>query len=140
MHSFGWAQYSCRPVLADDQPLVSPWGSPKRGAHHKSLSTGSHRNQQWVSRKASHHADAPKGHCKGLTKGQGSGLHWKGRDLRGGPRSGQAGGWRRLPKPLGAVTVGYTCHGAWYSRRAALRAVHMGTDLRATCPCEGVVW
>ena len=37
------------------------------------------------------------------------GMHWKGRDLRGGP-SGQTGGWRRLPKRLGAVTVGYKCH------------------------------
>ena len=38
------------------------------------------------------------------------GLHSKGRDLRGGPRGGQAGGWRRLPKRLGAATVGYKCH------------------------------
>ena len=30
-----------------------------------------------------------------------------GRDLGGGPRSGQTGGWRRLPKRLGAATVGY---------------------------------
>ena len=29
------------------------------------------------------------------------GLHEKGRDLKGGPRSGQTGGWRRLPKRLG---------------------------------------
>ena len=42
--------------------------------------------------------------------GGGAGMHWKGRDLRGGPRGGQAGGWRRLPKRLGAVTVGYKCH------------------------------
>ena len=34
----------------------------------------------------------------------------EGKDLRGGPRSGWAGGWRRLPKRLGAVTVGYKCH------------------------------
>ena len=39
-----------------------------------------------------------------------AGLHYKGRDLGGGPPSGQAGGWRRLPKWLGAVTVGYKCH------------------------------
>ena len=32
-------------------------------------------------------------------------MHEKGRDLRGGPRSGSLGGWRRLPKRLGAVTV-----------------------------------
>ena len=38
------------------------------------------------------------------------GMYWKGRDLRGGPRSGSMGGWRRLPKRLGAVTVGYKCH------------------------------
>ena len=30
-------------------------------------------------------------------------MHQKGRDLRGGP----SGGWRRLPKRLGAVAVGY---------------------------------
>ena len=30
-------------------------------------------------------------------------------DLRGGPRRGSTGGWRRLPKRLGAVTVGYKC-------------------------------
>ena len=34
----------------------------------------------------------------------------RGRGLRGGPKSGSAGGWRRLPKRLGAVTVGYKCH------------------------------
>ena len=34
------------------------------------------------------------------------GMHYKGRGLRGGSRSGSAGGWRRLPKPLRAVTVG----------------------------------
>ena len=38
------------------------------------------------------------------------GDHWKGRDLGGGPRSGSTGGWRGLPKQLGAVTVGYRCH------------------------------
>ena len=31
-----------------------------------------------------------------------AGMHWKGRDLRGGPRSGKTGGWRRLPKRLRA--------------------------------------
>ena len=31
-------------------------------------------------------------------------------DLRALPRGGQAGGWRRLPKRLGAVTVGYNFH------------------------------
>ena len=35
-------------------------------------------------------------------------MHKKGKG--GGPRGGQAGGWRRLPKRLGAVTVGYKCH------------------------------
>ena len=40
----------------------------------------------------------------------GAGMHWKGRDLRGRPKSAQIGGWRRLPKRLGAVTVGYKCH------------------------------
>ena len=40
----------------------------------------------------------------------GAGVHWNGRGLRGGPRSGQAGGWRWLRKRLGAVTVGYKCH------------------------------
>ena len=39
--------------------------------------------------------------------GASPGMHWKGRDLGGGPRGGQTGGWRRLPKRLGAVTVGY---------------------------------
>ena len=38
------------------------------------------------------------------------GMHQKGRGHRGGPRSGYTGGWRRLPKRLGAVTVGYKCH------------------------------
>ena len=37
-------------------------------------------------------------------------MHSKGRGLRSGPRGGYAGGWRRLPKRLGAVTVGYKCH------------------------------
>ena len=37
------------------------------------------------------------------------GMHQKGRDLRGSPGSGWTGGWRRLPKRLGAVTVGYKC-------------------------------
>ena len=32
-----------------------------------------------------------------------AGLHQKGRDLRGGPRGGEAGGWRRLPKRLGRL-------------------------------------
>ena len=40
----------------------------------------------------------------------GDGVHWKGIDLRGDPSSGKAGGCRRLPKRLGAVTVGYKCH------------------------------
>ena len=34
------------------------------------------------------------------------------RDPRGGSRSGGTGGWRRLRKRLGAVTVGYKCHEA----------------------------
>ena len=34
------------------------------------------------------------------------GLCLKGRGLGGASGSGQAGGWRRLPKPLRAVTVG----------------------------------
>ena len=38
------------------------------------------------------------------------GMHSKGRDLRGGPRGAWIGGWRTLPKRLGAVTVGYKCH------------------------------
>ena len=38
------------------------------------------------------------------------GMHKKGRDLRGSPRSRWISGWRRLPKRLGAVTVGYKCH------------------------------
>ena len=38
------------------------------------------------------------------------GMHWKARDLRGGPRSACTGGWRRLSTRLGAVTVGYKCH------------------------------
>ena len=28
-------------------------------------------------------------------------MHYKGRDLNGGPRCGQKSGWRRLPKRLG---------------------------------------
>ena len=42
------------------------------------------------------------------------GMHWKGRHLRGGPRGGWTGGWRRLPKRLRAVTVGYKCHRGWH--------------------------
>ena len=42
-------------------------------------------------------------------EGRGAGMK-KGRGLRGGPSSGEAGGWRRLLKRLGAVTVGYKCH------------------------------
>ena len=38
------------------------------------------------------------------------GMHWKVRDLRGGPRSSWTGSRRTLPKRLGAVTVGYKCH------------------------------
>ena len=38
------------------------------------------------------------------------GMHQKGSDPRGRPKSGLMGGWRRLPKRLGAVTVGYKCH------------------------------
>ena len=34
----------------------------------------------------------------------------EGKDLRGGPGSGWTGSWRRLPKRLGAVTVGHKCH------------------------------
>ena len=32
------------------------------------------------------------------------GMHYKGRDLRGGPRGGWTGGWRRLPKRFLSVT------------------------------------
>ena len=39
-----------------------------------------------------------------------AGMHEKRRGLRGSPRGGWAGGWRRLPKRLGAVTVRYKCH------------------------------
>ena len=39
-----------------------------------------------------------------------AGMHEKGKALRGGLRRGEAGGWRRLPKRLGAVTVGYKRH------------------------------
>ena len=42
--------------------------------------------------------------------GKWPGMHWRGSGLSGGPRSGWTGGWRRLPKRLGAVTVGYKCH------------------------------
>ena len=45
-----------------------------------------------------------------VLQGAGAGVHLKGRGLRGGPRGGYAGGWRGLPKRLGAVTVGYECH------------------------------
>ena len=34
--------------------------------------------------------------------------------IRGGPSSGWTGGCRRLPKRLGAVTVGYKCHWGWH--------------------------
>ena len=44
-----------------------------------------------------------------VTQGQGAGVGEKEEDLRGGPRGGQTGGWRRLPKRLGAVTAGYKC-------------------------------
>ena len=43
------------------------------------------------------------------TLGGGGGMDALEGDLRGGPRSGWTGGWRRLPKRLGAVTVGYKC-------------------------------
>ena len=43
-------------------------------------------------------------------RGRRAGMHCKGRGLRGGPRSGYVGGRRRLPKRLGAVTVGCKCH------------------------------
>ena len=46
----------------------------------------------------------------GAEEGHGSGFHVKGRDPRGGPRSGWTGGWRRLSKRLGAFTVSYRCH------------------------------
>ena len=42
-------------------------------------------------------------------KAGGGGMHQKGRDPRGGPRSDWTGGWRRLSKRFGAVTVGYKC-------------------------------
>ena len=45
----------------------------------------------------------------GLPLTNGGGVHQKGKDLGGGPRGGPKGGWRRLPKRLGAVTVGYKC-------------------------------
>ena len=38
-----------------------------------------------------------------------AGVHLRGRDLRGDPRGGKAGGWRRLPKRLGAAVVGCKC-------------------------------
>ena len=38
-----------------------------------------------------------------------SGMHSKGRSPTRGPGTGEAGGWRRLPKRLGAVTFGYKC-------------------------------
>ena len=38
--------------------------------------------------------------------GERAGMDWKGRHLRGGPRGGEMGGWGRLRKRLGAVTVG----------------------------------
>ena len=38
------------------------------------------------------------------------GIHWKRKGFRGGHSSSQKGGWRRLSKRLGAVTVGYRCH------------------------------
>ena len=41
----------------------------------------------------------------GVGGGGGAGTHGKG----WGPGGGYAGGWRRLPKRLGAVTVGYKC-------------------------------
>ena len=43
------------------------------------------------------------------------GVHQKGRGLRGGPRGGSAGGWRRLSKRLGAVTVGCVWGLRWWS-------------------------
>ena len=46
--------------------------------------------------------------------GPGAGMHEKGRHTRGRPRSGYAGGWRSLPKRLGAVTGGYKRHGSWH--------------------------
>ena len=35
------------------------------------------------------------------------GMHYKGRDLSGGPRSGSIGGWSTFPKRLGAFDVSY---------------------------------
>ena len=37
----------------------------------------------------------------GSEGGEWAGMHWKVRDLGGGPRSGWTGGWMRLPKRLG---------------------------------------
>ena len=42
--------------------------------------------------------------------GGGAGMHQKGRGVKNGATSGKTGGWRRLPKRLWAVTVGYKCH------------------------------
>ena len=40
-------------------------------------------------------------------------MHQKVRGLGGGPRGGWTSGRRRLPKRLGAVTVGYECGSGW---------------------------
>ena len=44
---------------------------------------------------------------RGGSAAWGPGMHWKGADLRGGPRSDYTGGWCGPPKRLGAVCVGY---------------------------------
>ena len=46
----------------------------------------------------------------GSARGGGRGMHWKGRHRGGSPGSRWMSGWRRLPKRLRAVTVGYKCH------------------------------
>ena len=60
------------------------------------------------------HCSCCHGVCPPSPCSQRPGTHWKGRGLRGGPGSGEIGGWRRLPKWLRAVTVGYKCHGSWH--------------------------
>ena len=51
---------------------------------------------------------------RGMSDRWSAGMHQNGRGRRGGPRGGQTGGWRRLPKRLGAVSVGYKCHSRWH--------------------------
>ena len=53
-------------------------------------------------------------HCRDIVGGGCPRDALEGKGLQRGLQRRLIGGWRRLPNRLGAVTVGYKCHGAWY--------------------------